>query len=1285
MEKIIFNSLDWIDYHEGDYDDENDDQTYIIEMFGKTKDNKSVYVKVNNFTPFFYIELDEKWDNNKIKILMQTIQSKQIFYGITKTYFHSCDILEKHKLYGFTGNKHFKFIRLIFENHIAMRKASYLFKNGIKIYTISREKIKFRVYESNIDPILRCMHIRNILPCGWISIDKYHKIPNNKNVDISIETTWTNLKHVENNELAPIKIMSYDIECTSEDGSFPQPYRDNDKIIQIGNTFNILGSKDCYYKNIITLKSCDDIEDVDVEYYDTEEEVIIAWCKMLIKQDPDIITGWNIFGFDNTYIYERAVKLGIEDHVLKLGRVSNRKLPFIIKNLSSAALGDNKLKFFNMQGRVQIDLMKVVQRDYKLDSYKLDNVAEEFITGDIKSIKIKRRSKTSEIEITNISDIIIGNFVKLSIAISKFDTSYYKDGIKLKIIKIKENTITINHIIEDIETKWKWGLVKDDIKPADIFRLQKGSSSDRKMVAEYCVQDCVLCNKLMEKLCILFNNIAMANVCNVPLSYIFLRGQGIKVLSLVAKYCRTENFLIPILDIKKDKDDDEKIGYEGATVFKPKIGFYNRPVAVLDYASLYPSSMMHKNLSHEMYVDIGGQYDNLKGYKYRNIQFKNSDDTKTTCRYAQKEDNSLGIMPSILKDLLSQRKRVKKLIKEENNPFKKDILDGQQLAYKLTANSLYGQLGSSFSPIYKKEIAASTTATGRLMLELARDYTEKDFPIIIENIYNNLDNKEELDKIYKKELRKDLYENDECKNKISNIVNNIIGDNSITPNVVYGDTDSIFIDFEIKDKKTNEFLVKDDVLKYAIDLGLVCGMLIKSRLEYPHDLEYEKTFWPFCIFTKKRYIGNKYELDPKKFKQNYNGIVLKRRDNAPIVKEIVGGIADILLNERDLYKSIDFLNTSVDKLLKGEYPLKYFITSKTLKGKYAFRERNPHVCLSDRMYDRDPGSAPNINERVPFITVKINEEDIYIRKIKQNNINIKNSLHYCNKIEFNKIFELYEKIKNSKDKKDIKKLEALYITEFNPMQKRIHMIREYISTQCIDPLEKQKQETRIRKYEKIKLIQNNIYDKVRKDFIKYIEKYKDYKNELSEEDMYYKLKELIIKHGNARPNIIQGDRVEHPDFIKKNNLEIDFLFYLTNQIIKPVSQFYSFNIENIGKTTYGDIEFEERCSIAGELLFEKHLLSDKEVKGREKLVERRLKKENCSIDFIDDEIKLIDNKKKSVKDKIKKERDEIKRIEKEKKKKEKELNKKPKKPRKKKVILEVNDVPVKNIGEIPDP
>jgi DNA polymerase delta subunit 1 len=177
------------------------------------------------------------------------------------------------------------------------------------------------------------------------------------------------------------------------------------------------------------------------------------------------------------------------------------------------------------------------------------------------------------------------------------------------------------------------------------------------------------------------------------------------------------------------------------------------------------------------------------------------------------------------------------VIKTEDtyDPFEKDVLDALQLAYKITANSLYGQIGARTSQIYLKEIAACTTATGRERILHAKEFVETEYGA----------------------------------------------------EVIYGDTDSIFCKFKKVDENGN-ILKELEGLKFAIEQGKKASEDINKVLPYPQNLEYEKTFYPFIIFSKKRYVGNLYEEDPyKKPKQKSMGIVLKRRDNAPIVKKIM--------------------------------------------------------------------------------------------------------------------------------------------------------------------------------------------------------------------------------------------------------------------------------------------------------------------------------------------------------------------------------------------------------------
>jgi len=257
----------------------------------------------------------------------------------------------------------------------------------------------------------------------------------------------------------------------------------------------------------------------------------------------------------------------------------------------------------------------------------------------------------------------------------------------------------------------------------------------------------------------------------------------------------------------EDMERDDDGGYEGAIVLKPTPGIYlDTPVTVLDYASLYPSSMISENLSHDSLVvsenylgddgarrleELGCGYVDVTHdtYKWVDSRIRSKGKVKTgqkTCRFVQPPDNEKSIIPRILKKLLKARKDTRAKIKTTEDPFKKKVYDGLQLAYKLTANSLYGQIGAPTSPIYMKDIAASTTATGRKLLHLARDKTLEHFP---------------------------------------------------QAEIVYGDTDSIFINFNPVDDVTGEPLKGKAAIAKSIEMGVGAEKYIQQFLKAPHRLE----------------------------------------------------------------------------------------------------------------------------------------------------------------------------------------------------------------------------------------------------------------------------------------------------------------------------------------------------------------------------------------------------------------------------------------------------------------
>lgn len=736
-----------------------------------------------------------------------------------------------------------------------------------------------------------------------------------------------------------------------------------DPIIQIGTTVHIYGSDKIVYKHIASFKSCQDIEGAEVEAFNTEAEAIMAWKEIITRLDPDILIGYNIFGFDMKYLADRARELDIyDDFVFNFGRLLNRHSDLEERKLSSSALGDNVMYCFDFDGMVQIDLLKVMQRDHKLDSYKLDSVASKFIVWPATVLSISLCQFK-----TNTDGVEVGNYVNIN-------------GKKVQVAAICQDSqvMTLEGTIDSIAEgeKVTWGLAKDDITPNEIFAKFGGNSHDRMMIAKYCIQDCALVNKLLHKLKVLENNVAMGNVCHVPLTYLFMRGQGIKIFSLVARECRLFNSLIPVIKgVRMDLATDE-VGYEGAIVLPPQEGMYlDDPITVFDFESLYPSSMISRNISHDALVidstyraaaeaeNNGVTFFDITFDEYEGKGDKKRIKGKKTCTFAQFPDGKKGIVPSILQMLLTQRKNTRKKIEYKTlqpqnisgllttsekdatysvldvdtqkttvfaiadvtdvadtfDDSEKAVLDARQLAYKVTANSLYGQTGSRTSPIYMLEVAACTTANGREMIMLAKDFMETNH----------------------------------------------------NAHVIYGDTDSIFCKFPNEGKKGKE------ALPLAIATGQKAAKEIKPVLPLSQNLAYEKTLWPFILFSKKRYVGNLYEDDANKEpKQKSMGIVLKRRDNAPIVKYIYGGIIDILMSGGTLQEATHFLKASLGDLVQGRVPLSQLVISKTLKGNYKDPMKIAHKVLAERIGERDPGNKPLVNDRIPFIYIKLPSQSV---------------------------------------------------------------------------------------------------------------------------------------------------------------------------------------------------------------------------------------------------------------------------------------------------------------------
>jgi DNA polymerase elongation subunit (family B) len=131
---------------------------------------------------------------------------------------------------------------------------------------------------------------------------------------------------------------------------------------------------------------------------------------------------------------------------------------------------------------------------------------------------------------------------------------------------------------------------------------------------------------------------------------------------------------------------------------------------------------------------------------------------------------------------------------------------------------------------------------------------------------------------------------------------------------------------------------------------------------------------PFILLSKKRYVGMLYEEDPNKGKLKYMGLSLKRRDSCDYLKDVYGGILNILMKENNVQKAIEFLNKSLNELISGNVPMDKLSITKALRSDYKNPNQIGHKVLADRIGKRDPGNKPKPGDRMKFVFIVNNDK-----------------------------------------------------------------------------------------------------------------------------------------------------------------------------------------------------------------------------------------------------------------------------------------------------------------------
>eukprot|EP00923_Selenidium_pygospionis_P030946 GHVN01054996.1.p1 GENE.GHVN01054996.1~~GHVN01054996.1.p1 ORF type:complete len:1132 (+),score=180.09 GHVN01054996.1:185-3580(+) len=808
----------------------------VLKLYGVTEEGHSVLCHVHGFFPYLYAQCPPQCEDTQLlaMALEKHLAEAPSGRGLEKKIV-SVEKTQKMSLLHY----HPEGVSPFFKISVAVHKLVATTRTAIEQgkVVIGDSRVPDMPYEANIPFGLRFMIDTDVTGCSWIELPKHlfsvRSQPGGaravSHCQIEVDVHYTDMiPHAPDGEWSKIprlRILSTDIECITIEGKgFPKPT--NDPVIQISAVLTQQGSPDPPTKMIFTLDECAPIPGAVVLWFSDEKVMLSMFAHFIRVWDPDVITGYNVVNFDLDYLVSRS-------HVLKvpemryLGRGVGVETRCKDVTFSSRAIGTHENKEFNIDGRLQLDVLECVRREYKLKSYTLNAVSAHFLKQQ-----------------------------------------------------------------------------KEDVHYSIIGDLQRGTPETRRRIAVYCIKDAELPINLINKLMIMYNMVEMSRVTGTPINYLTTRGQQIKVTSQLLRKCRADGqYVMPSL---KPKGGDGSVAYEGATVLEPIRGLYKAPIATLDFASLYPSIMMAHNLC----------FCSLVKGPTNGLSDEDITKSPTGDRFV-KASVRKGILPQIVEELITARKRAKKEMEQATDELTKMVLNGRQLALKISANSVYGYTGATTGgQLPCLEVSTSITGYGREMIDHTKQMVES--LITVANGYP------------------------------SNAV------------VVYGDTDSVMIDFGFKGKAD---------IGEAMRIGRDAAEKITATFIKPINLEFEKVFCPFLLMNKKRYAGLLYTKPDAYDKIDCKGIETVRRDFCLLVQQLVDTSLKKLLVEADEEGAKNYVKGVLADLLQNKIDMSLLVVSKSL-GKDDYTTRLAHVELAKKLRQRDPATAPNIGDRVNYVIVK---------------------------------------------------------------------------------------------------------------------------------------------------------------------------------------------------------------------------------------------------------------------------------------------------------------------------
>lgn len=714
-------------------DDKNLDKT-IIRAYGLDENDKNVCLKIENFRPHVYIELPNsvEWTITRCGLVCSKLES--ILNNTVKLEGH---FVQRKKLYYNNGNQLFPFL-LIYVDHINIaRSLEYKLKYNREVYITSIGKVHLKLHEIEANPILQLLTEKDLKFSTWFSFEEQKNSASQfTSCDFEYTTSFDTLKISNSKKVANPLIMSWDIETYSSNhmSNKPDPSHPSNKVFQISCVM-WRHNTDIVEKHILCLGNLNQKrvgEDVNIMSFSNEGNMLKGFSDFIRKTNPNVMIGFNIFGFDIPYMYKRASINNILPDFDKQGFPLAKHGNIIPVKWSSSAFKNQVFEFLDVEGRMWVDMLPLIRRDYpNFSVYSLKAVATNLL-------KDTHKDPLTKFDIFNSYDIA-------------FNTKNASDAKK-------ENALSV--------------------------------------VAKYCVQDSFVVLQLFRKLSSWIGLCEMSAICNVQAFALFTQGQQIRVFSQVYVTCKN-TYVIDKTNYMSIPGEEHYQGahvidpnpgvYDRVLPFDFNSLYPTTQIAYnIDYSTLVLDEKIPDSLCHviEWQEDNGCEHDPkvIRKNEINNILENVAFRVKTLKEEIKKDKtgtkkdqntseifqllksteeikdeklkimkakpkfiicgkrkfrflkNPLGVLPSILVNLLAARKQIRAEIKilekqpsSPENDLQLLVLDRRQLACKISANSVYGSMGTTKGYLPFLPGAMCTTAMGRQNIKIASKSIETDW------------------------------------------------------------------------------------------------------------------------------------------------------------------------------------------------------------------------------------------------------------------------------------------------------------------------------------------------------------------------------------------------------------------------------------------------------------------------------------------------------------------------------------------------------------------------------